>query len=454
MNRQTVLIVDDDPAIRFAVSDFLGRRGFRTEEASNLAESRQKLVQVRPDAMILDHLLPDGTAVDIIPELLQLDPEVVILVLTAHGSIDLAVQAIKSGAEQFLTKPIEMAALEEVLERCLDNQRLRRKQAAARVSHSRGSIDPFLGTSSVIRSLRDAALQALGTDSPILIQGETGTGKGVLAHWLHLHGSRHDEAFIDLNCAGLSRELLDSELFGHVRGAFTGAVQEKPGLLELAHRGVVFLDEIGDMDLSIQGKMLKVLEEKRFRRLGDVKESRVDLQLIAATHRDLAQMHRDGSFRADLYYRISTIPLHVPALRERPEDLPALAGSLLDRLTADLKRDPIELTGAAVEKLREHTWPGNIRELRNVLERAVLGLGGGRLEPSRIQFDSFASAGGATPDGSATATLEEMEAAEIRRALREEGGRVAAVAERLGVPRSTLYVKLKTYRIDPAEYRP
>ena len=453
MNRQTVLFVDDDPAIRFAVGDFLERRGFRMDEASSLAEAREKLVQIRPDAMILDHLLPDGTAVDAIPELLELDPEVVILVLTAHGSIDLAVQAIKSGAEQFLTKPIEMAALEEVLERCLDNQRLRRKQAAARVSDSRGSIDPFLGTSAAIRRLRDAAVQALGTDSPILIQGETGTGKGVLALWLHVNGSRHDEAFIDLNCAGLSRELLDSELFGHVRGAFTGAVQDKPGLLELAHRGVVFLDEIGDMDLSIQGKMLKVLEEKRFRRLGDVKETRVDIQLIAATHRDVAQLHRDGSFRADLYYRISTIPLRVPALRERLEDLPVLAGSLLARLTSDLKREPIELTEAAVERLCEHTWPGNIRELRNVLERAVLGFGGGHLDPDRIQFDMPPRSAGVAPNGSSASTLEEMEAAEIRRALRDTHGRVAAAADRLGVPRSTLYVKLKTFRIDPEEYR-
>ena len=453
MNRQTILIVDDDPAIRFAVGDFLGRRGFRTEEASNLAETREKLIQIRPDAMILDHSLPDGMAVDAIPELLELDSEVVILVLTAHGSIDLAVQAIKSGAEQFLTKPIEMAALEEVLERCLDNQRLRRKQAAARVTHSRSSIDPFLGTSAAIRRLRDAAVQALGTDSPILIRGETGSGKGVLALWLHANGSRHDEAFIDLNCAGLSRDLLDSELFGHVRGAFTGAVQDKPGLLELAHRGVVFLDEIGDMDLSIQGKMLKVLEEKRFRRLGGVKESRVDIQLVAATHRDLARLHREGSFRADLYYRISTIPLRVPPLRERLEDLPVLADSLLAWLTSDLKREPIVLTEAAVERLCEHTWPGNIRELRNVLERAVLGFGGGQLEPHRIQFDVLSPSDVVAPNGSSAGTLEEMEAAEIRRALRDAHGRVAAAADRLGVPRSTLYVKLKTFRIDPAEYR-
>jgi len=449
MSRYRVLVVDDDPAIRFGVTDFLERRGFAVDEASTLAEARRLLVQTRPDAMILDHVLPDGVAVHSIGELLELDPAVAIVVLTAHGSIDLAVEAIKSGAEQFLTKPIEMPALEEVLGRCLENRRMRRQQAAARAKQSRSEIDPFLGGSDAIHRLRDAAHQALGTDSPVLIQGETGTGKGVLARWLHTNGSRRDEAFVDLNCAGLSRELLDSELFGHVRGAFTGAVQDKPGLLELAHRGELFLDEIGDMDPAIQSKVLKVLEEQTYRRLGDVKQRRVDVKLIAATHRDLAAMQRSGDFRADLYYRISTIPLRVPSLRERPEDLEPLAESLLDRLAADLKRDRVSLSPAALERLREHPWPGNIRELRNVLERAVLAVRGGELEPQLFHFDTVSAA--VLPAGGST--LEAMEAEQIRVALREEGGQVAAAAERLGIPRSTFYVKLKAHQIDPGDYR-
>jgi DNA-binding NtrC family response regulator len=451
MSRYRILVVDDDPAIRFGVVDFLGSRGFEIDEASTLAEARRLLVQTRPDAMILDNVLPDGVAVHAIGELLELDPGVAILVLTAHGSIDLAVEAIKSGAEQFLTKPIEMAALEDVLERCLDNRRLRRKQAAAREQSSRQEIDPFLGGGDAIRRLREAAHQALATESPVLIQGETGTGKGVLAHWLHANGSRREEAFVDLNCAGLSRELLDSELFGHVRGAFTGAVQDKPGLLELAHRGELFLDEVGDMDPAIQSKVLKVLEEQTYRRLGDVKQSRVDVKLIAATHRDLAAMQRQGGFRADLYYRISTIPLRVPPLRERPEDLPLLAESLLGRLAADLKREPVTLSPAAVERLREHSWPGNIRELRNVLERAVLAVRGGELEPHRFHFDPVHTA---APTSGGASTLDEMEAEQIRHALTEERGQVAAAAERLGIPRSTFYVKLKDHRIDPGDYRP
>ena len=452
MIRSKILVVDDDPAIRFSVGDFLESRGFDVEEAGTLEEARARLVQTRPDAMILDHILPDGGAVDAIDELLALDPDVVILVLTAHGTIDLAVQAIKKGAEQFLTKPIELPALEDVLERCLDNRRLRRKQAAASERRARDDVDPFLGSSAAIRRLRQAATQALGTDSPILILGETGSGKGVLARWLHTHGQRKEEAFVDLNCAGLSRDLLDSELFGHVRGSFTGAVQDKEGLLELAHRGVLFLDEIGDMSLPVQSKVLKVLEEKRFRRLGDVRERRVDLQLVAATHRDLGRRHREGEFRADLYYRISTIPLEVPPLRQRREDLPLLAADLLRRLAVDLKRGDVELAPGAVERLLEHSWPGNIRELRNVLERAVLGSGGGTLEASDLRFDPV-PAGGTAAAPAAGGTLEEVEAQQIRMVLEQERGHVAQAAERLGIPRSTLYVKLKTLDIDPGQYR-
>lgn len=449
MVKNKILIVDDDPAIRFTVGDFLGSRGFDVEEAGTLEDARLQLVHTRPDIMLLDHMLPDGGAVEAIDELLALDPHVVILVLTAHGTIDLAVKAIKKGAEQFLTKPIELPALEAMVDRCLEARRLQRK-AAARERRSRDDVDPFLGDSPAIRRLRSAALQALASDSPILLLGETGSGKGVLARWLHAHGSRAKEPFVDLNCAGLSRELLDSELFGHARGAFTGAVQEKEGLLELAHHGVLFLDEIGDMSLPIQAKVLKVLEEKRFRRLGDVKERSVELQLVAATHRDLPKAQRDGSFRSDLYYRISTIPLEIPPLRQRRQDLPLLAKDLLRRLTTDLKKQEIELEADAVERLQEHAWPGNIRELRNVLERAVLGISGNVLRADDLHFDVVRRSAAATSPGS---TLDELEEQHIRQALEEEKGHVARAAERLDIPRSTLYVKLKTYDIDPDDYR-
>ncbi len=448
MTRNKILLVDDDAAIRFAVGDFLEHKGYAVEAASNLAEAKEALLRVHPDAMILDQRLPDGNAIEALEQLRQIDPEVVVLVLTGHGSIELAVQAVKAGADQFLTKPVELAALAAVLERTLDSQRLRQTQQAVAVRHSRDGIDPFLGTSPAIARLRDEATRALQSESPILVRGETGSGKGVLARWLHAHGSRADEAFVDLNCAGLSRELLDSELFGHVRGAFTTAVADKKGLLEIAHRGVLFLDEIGDTDPQIQGKLLKVLEEKTFRRLGDVRDRQVDVQLLAATHRDLTERARQGEFRIDLYYRISTIPLRVPPLRDRTEDLPVLAADLLRRLAADLKRGPLGLSRDAVEGLRRHSWPGNIRELRNVLERAVLAADGNEIQAGDLRFDTPMGPVGGAGSAPSDQTLEEMEKRQIARALEAEGGRVVAAAQRLGVPRSTLYMKIKTYGIE------
>ncbi|HEX2253895.1 MAG TPA: sigma-54 dependent transcriptional regulator [Thermoanaerobaculia bacterium] len=451
MSRNKILVVDDDPTIRFGIGDFLKHRGFQVEEAANLEEAREALLRSRPDAMILDQRLPDGNAVEALDQLKRLDPDVTVVVLTGHGSIELAVQAVKSGADHFLTKPVELAALVTVLERTIENQRVRQSQRAVSENQARQAVDPFLGTSAAIRRLREEAMLALQSDSPVLIQGETGTGKGVLSRWLHGHGTRSEEALVDLNCAGLTREFLESELFGHVRGAFTTAVADKKGLLEVAHRGVLFLDEIGDTDLLIQAKLLKALEEKSFRRLGEVRDRRVDVQLVAATNRDLTRLCREGAFRSDLYYRISTLPLHVPPLRERREDIAPLAADLLRRLAAELKRGPLALDDGAVERLRSHAWPGNIRELRNVLERAALASRGGLIAAGNLRFDPVMSA---TPEAmQGDLTLEEIERLQIRRVLGEEHGKVISAAERLGVPRSTLYMKIKTYGIDLASFQ-
>jgi len=450
MARPKVLVIDDDPAIRFAVGDFLEHKGYAVESAASLAEAREALLKTRPDALILDQKLPDGNSITVLDELRAADADLVVILLTGHGSIELAVEAVKAGAEHFLTKPVELAALAAVLERSLENQRNRKKQRASAAGQGRDEIEPFLGTSAAIGRLRREATIALGTESPVLIQGETGSGKGILARWLHAHGPRADEAFVDLNCAGLSREFLESELFGHVRGAFTTAVADKKGLLEIAHRGVVFLDEIADTDPLIQGKLLKVLEEKSFRRLGEVRDRQVDVQLVAATNRDLTKMCREGSFRSDLYYRVSTIPITVPALRERSEDVPALAADLLRRLAADLKRGPLELTEEAAEELQSHRWPGNVRELRNVLERAALTVRDGRIRRRDLRFDAaIAVVDPVDPE----LTLDQLEQLQIQRVLDEERGRVIAAAERLGVPRSTLYMKIKTYGIDLGAYQ-
>jgi transcriptional regulator with PAS, ATPase and Fis domain len=294
------------------------------------------------------------------------------------------------------------------------------------------------------------AHQVLGVDRPIWLSGETGAGKGVLARWLHERGTRAAETMVELNCAGLPRELVESELFGHEKGAFTGAVTTKTGLLEVAHRGTLLLDEIGDMELSLQPKLLKVLEDKQFRRIGDIRDRPVDAQLIAATHRDLRQLVRENRFRADLYFRISTIHIAIPPLRERVEDIPEIARDVLERLAADLGCLSVDVKADALAALQEYSWPGNIRELRNVLERAVI-LRQDRSVITRqdlvfehidLWADPRISAPGAE-HARLDLSLADVEREHIEFVLRYEAGNVGRAAKRLGISRSTLYERLK-----------
>jgi DNA-binding NtrC family response regulator len=449
-----ILIVDDEPGIRFGVRDFLETEGLEVEEAETIAAAERLVRESRPDAVVLDHMLPDGTALELLPRIKEADPSLPVVVLTGHATIDLAVRAVKEGADQFLAKPVELPALLLVLQRLLETQREKRRQIAGRARQARETVDPFTGSSPAIRALAAQAKRLTASSSPILIEGETGAGKGVLARWLHRNGPRADEPFVDMNCAGLSREFLETEIFGHEKGAYTGAVASKPGLLEVAHRGVVFLDEIGDLDPLVQPKLLKVLEEKRFRRLGEVRDRQVDVQLIAATHQDLHQLVDEKRFRSDLYFRISTIPLRVPPLRERSEDVPVLARLLLEGFADDLGRRGTRLSPEGERAIAAYSWPGNVRELRNVLERALLLCSHDVLEPADLRFDGpgaarISTTAAAAPPSDAGAgpwlTLEEVERQHIERVLRELNGRVAEASQRLGIPRSTLYQKIKKF---------
>ena len=446
MARTRILIVDDQDGIRFAVRNFLESHDYEVVEATDCASGEKQFRAARPDAVLLDYSMPDGTALELLPRLREIDPNVPLAVLTAHGSIDLAVQAVKEGAEQFLTKPVELPALLVVVQRLVENRRNRQKQLVDSVRAGRRTLDPFVGTSAAIGQLAERAQRVAQADSPTLIGGETGTGKGVLARWLHQNGPRAEEAFVDLNCGGLSREFLETELFGHERGAFTGANTSKAGLLEMADRGTVFLDEIGDVDLEVQPKLLKVLEEKRFRRLGSVKDRQVDIRLISATHHDLGAASREKRFRSDLYFRIATVPLIVPPLRERAEDIPLLARDLLTGIKADLGRPAVELAPEAMTALQSYRWPGNIRELRNVLERALLLTDRALIQRDDLQFET------ATPRDSGgeddlSLTLVELERRHLERILAAESGHVGRAATRLGIPRSSLYQKIKRYEI-------
>jgi DNA-binding NtrC family response regulator len=441
-------VIDDEPAIRFGLRDFLEHHEYDVVEADSCAAGRKAFREAVPDAVILDYSLRDGTALELLPGFRAEDPSAAIVVLTAHGSIDLAVRAIKEGAEQFLTKPVELPALLVIIERALEHQRNSKVRVAGSRRDTRDALEPFPGSSAAMRRLEHDARVAIEAGSPILLLGETGTGKGVLARWIHRHGRRSAEPFIDINCAGLSRELLESELFGHEKGAFTGAVSAKPGLLEAAHRGTLFLDEIGDMDPAIQARLLKVLEEQRFRRVGDIKERRVDVRLISATHHDVEARVKNGTFRSDLFYRIGALPLRVPPLRERRDDIGALASDLVARLAADVGRPGARLTASAVELLTSWDWPGNIRELRNVLERALLVARGSAIDPGALSLGGPATPAAAEEEFPLELSLEDMERRHIERVLRHHDGHVERTAVALGMSRSTLYQRIKKFKLD------
>lgn len=444
MAKGKILVVDDDEIILFALKDYLELHGFIVDEAETCAEAEIRYRADVYDAVTLDYSLPDGTAMELLPKLKAIDAGVPIILLTGHARIDLAVQAIQLGAEQFLVKPLDLPALLVVLDRVLENQQNRRKQLARKsLDQPQRAVDPFIGESVAIHRLEEQSRLAAATESPILIQGETGTGKSELARWLHRNSSRSSEPILELNCGGFSKELLDTELFGHEKGAFTGATSVKVGLLEAAHRGTVFLDEIGDMDIQIQPKILKALEEKRFRRLGEVQDRKVDFRLIAATHQKLDRLVQEQLFRSDLFYRISAIQIFVPPLRERAEDIPAFAQLILNRLTQDCGRLPIRLSEGALMKLQRHLWPGNIRELRNVLERALMGVKSSVIESQDLDF--AVSPEGRKQDHASPLTLKEVERHYIIQILNEEEGHVGRAAQRLDIPRSTLYQKLKAY---------
>jgi DNA-binding NtrC family response regulator len=450
MPNYKVLVVDDDCLVRGAIRDYLEAKGYSVSEADTGSACRRSLEVDRPDAVFMDYSLPDTNGIQLLQEVHRVESGIPVIIMTGHGTIELAVRAMKEGAEQFVTKPIELSVLLQCLEKSLESRRYERKEQAGKARLKRYDRDPFWGKSDCIRHLQDTVQRIVGTDCPILIHGETGTGKGVLADWLHKNGPRVTEAFVDLNCAGLNRELLESDLFGHEKGAFTGAVSRKMGLLEVAHRGTMFLDEIGDMDLAIQPKLLKVLDEKRYRRVGDVRDRTVDVHLIAASHQNVSNLVADGKFRADLYFRVNTIPIQIPSLRDRVVDIPILAEWFLERLQHDLGRGHLHFGDGVMDLMLKYHWPGNIRELRNVLERAALLCQGGVICREDLKFQlvkqdirtPFATEG--------DLTIEELVQRHIARVLQQENGKVDKAAAKLGIHKSSLYAKIKQYHFASA----
>jgi DNA-binding NtrC family response regulator len=437
--KPSVLLIDDEPSVRFGYRKFLEKSDFSTEEAGSLAEAREAIEGKRFDAILLDMYLPDGNGLDLVPELRETFPDVAIVVITGAGDVPAAVDALKRGADNFLTKPVDMAGLEVFLRKSIEVGGLRRGDISRkRLSKSAES---YFGDSPEAIEIKDFAQLASENNSTILVQGETGVGKGVLAKWIHENSSRASESYVEVNCSSLRGDLLASELFGHAKGSFTSAHADREGLVEVADRGTLFLDEIGDMDLAVQAQFLKVIEEKTYRRVGEVKVRHSDFRLICATNQDLQGDSREGKFRADLYFRINVLPITVYPLRQRGGDILKFVEFFLNFLEYDIKElDPLVL--AALEK---YPWPGNIREMKNVIERATLLARKGPILLKHLPDLSQTTAilGTQFTSSSGIKSLQELEEEHIASVIDSCDGDIQRVSDLLGVSRATLYRKMK-----------
>ena len=441
----SILLIDDDEGVLRSVGAYFERLGAEVYREGTMKEGLDTFERVRPDVVVLDLHLPDSEGLGALEQLKAKNAAVVLL--TGNGDIQTAVQAMQLGAENFLTKPVDMPHLAAAVARISEKVRLRRHNERLAAGGVGEGVDG-LGVSSTMQELaRQLKLLAASERTTALLTGESGTGKGWAARLVHRMSPRSSGPFIEVNCAGLSATFLDSELFGHERGAFTDAKEKKQGLFELADGGTLFLDEIGDLAAELQPKLLKVLETKTFRRLGGTRELTVDVRLIAATNRDLVSDVNGGRFREDLYYRLSVMPLRMPAVRDRSrEDRIALLTHILGDLHQQLPGSPSECATEALDRLLSAPWPGNVREMRNVLERAmILARGQPQIALEHLPAELRRSTPGSRHQPQ---SLADVEKAQIERALRHHGGNRTRAAKELGISRATLINKIKTYSLD------
>lgn len=433
-----ILLIEDCAVTRFGVVRYFSKDGYQISEAGSLAEASRMMAERRFDLIIIDVNLPDGNGLDLISAEREAQNLVPIIVITGAGDIPLAVEAMQRGADNFLMKPIDMPALSISLAKSLELGTLKRQSVARKRMEKQQGI--FFGTTPAMQEVQQIARMAVDVGHPVLITGETGTGKGMLAKWIHQQGCRAQYEFVELNCSSLRGEMLSRELFGAQRGAYTSADQDRRGLVDIADRGSLFLDEIGDMNSEVQAQFLKLLEDKTYRRLGDVKLLKSDFRLICATHRDLNSLCADGQFRQDLFYRINLIHLHLPPLRERREDLLMIASYLLNLLGSGEQ----VLTDEVRDLLVSYDWPGNIREMRNVLERALLLTPpGATLRQSLFSCISGGQRSFPAHLSTEPQTVQQVEAAHIQTVLAQQGGNVDKAAKALNLSRATLYRRLK-----------
>ncbi len=444
-----ILIIDDEQLFRSLLRRHFAGREWDVAEADTGEAGLLLTEKLSPDVILLDLRLPDMDGMDVLIKLKSRGCRSSIVIMTGWGNISNAVEIIKLGAEQYLTKPVRLEELDSALDKILETRKLRLENLFYRqkVDH------PVVGVSIEIQKLhRLIDLMAENADTTVMLLGESGTGKELVAGEIHKRSSRRERPFLDINCAALSETLIESEIFGHERGAFTDAREAKPGLLEVADGGTVFLDEIAEMPLSLQPKLLRVLETRSFKRVGGTRDIHVNVRIIAATNADLEGAVDAKIFREDLYYRLNVFPIHMPALRERHQDIPTLAAYFVQQLNAALRKGVTGFTTEAIDQLKKYSWPGNVRELRNVVERAMVLTKGDVIDadvlPQDIRAARNAEQGDRRgEDALSQKTLADMEKEYILRVFNAEGKNATATARLLGISRSTLHEKLKRYGI-------
>jgi DNA-binding NtrC family response regulator len=456
---EKILIIDDESFICENVERILGDDGYQVCSATSGNEAREIVLANDIDLALLDLNLGTENGIDVLKTLKEIDQELLVIIITGYGSVESAVDALKLGAFHYMKKPFKADALRVIVKLALQTQTLKRE--VRNLKRADGFVPgrfPMVGTSKAFGEVIAQVREIARIPSTVLITGESGTGKELVARAIHDLSDRKDAAFVGINCASLPASLLESELFGHEKGAFTNAVNRKPGLFEEAHLGTIFLDEIGEMDLSMQAKLLRVLQERTIRRVGGLKDIAIDVRVIAATNRNLQNRIADSSFREDLYYRINVFPIHIPPLRERTDDIPVLAAYFLDSFSRAFGRDFREVSAAAAELMKQYKWPGNIRELRNVIERICIMKTGPALLPEHLPQEIHGiattpgllpSAGGSIPHRSLEAGLDEavaeFEKAIISQALHKTRNNVLQTANLLKIPRGTLRYKMDKY---------
>lgn len=456
-----VLIVEDERAIRMALSGLLKREGHAVEAVGTAEEALDALDRTHFDLVLTDLALGEGkTGMDVLTSSKVLRPHTPVVLITAHGNERLAVEAMKKGAADYIPKPFDNDEMRLVVDRALERTRLERELSLLKDRLEREyGFGALIGSGPKMRVVFDTIRKVAQTDLTCLIRGESGTGKELVAQALHHRSPRHAEPFVAVNCAAISRELVESELFGHEKGAFTGADARRLGRFEAAHGGTIFLDEIGDMPLETQAKVLRVLQERVLERVGGNRPIEIDVRVIAATHRDLETEVREGRFRPDLYYRLAVVPIELPPLRERVEDIPLLVERFMEQLSSRLNRSRQNLTPEALSSLSRYTWPGNVRELRNVVEQSAVLASGPAVAAGDVMLPrSREEHLEAWPEGEDFAetkrrAIQRFERAYLTEALKKNDGNVSRTAEAIGMARQSLQQKMKELGLSAAPYR-